>query len=138
MRTTRSFNHGSGTFGENIAMGHEDGETTFKQWERSSGHRAFMLSKTTTHAGIGNDGHYWTFRAISRGEKPAKETPVAKEQPKTAAEPKVSVVTATCAQGVKASSIRTVNRPRVPMLFKPRYRYVPNQPLRNTVRTLLW
>ncbi len=44
MRTTRSFNHGSGPFGENIAMGHEDGETTFKQWERSSGHRAYCLN----------------------------------------------------------------------------------------------
>jgi uncharacterized protein YkwD len=61
MERQRKLYHGSSY--ENCAVGHEDGERTFRQWERSSPHRAFLLSRSITEAGVGNSGKYWTFRA---------------------------------------------------------------------------
>jgi uncharacterized protein YkwD len=58
------FRHGSGS--ENIAMnnlrGEESARRVVEQWKNSSGHRAFLLSRNITSAGIGYDDGYWTFR----------------------------------------------------------------------------
>jgi hypothetical protein len=58
------FRHGSGN--ENIAMnnlrGAESARRVVEQWKNSSGHRAFLLSRSITTAGIGYDDGYWTFR----------------------------------------------------------------------------
>jgi len=68
MRRTGRFAHGAG--GANIARNHLTGEASamraVEQWRNSSGHRAFLLSRNITEAGVGGDGGYWTFRARSR------------------------------------------------------------------------
>lgn len=49
MNTGRYF-----TWGENIAAGNEDANSTFIQWKNSPGHRANMLDKDFTHIAIGS------------------------------------------------------------------------------------
>jgi hypothetical protein len=63
----------SGFGGENCARGSLDGIATCRQWERSSGHRALLLSRTATEAGLGNDGSYWTLRVRSREREVVKQ-----------------------------------------------------------------
>jgi hypothetical protein len=71
MRERRIFQHASsaerGGAGENIAMNHVDdpeasARRAVQQWINSPPHRAFLLSRNITEAGVGGDGGYWTFR----------------------------------------------------------------------------
>ena len=75
MRRTGRFLHSNNRngAGENIARGREDGLYTFNQWKNSSGHRAFLLSRNTTEAGVGQDGTYWTFRARAAERKTVRQ-----------------------------------------------------------------
>ena len=64
LRRTNRFYHGNPTL-ENIAMGHEDGDKTFRQWRASAGHNAKLCNRNDTVCGIGRCGNYWTYRAAS-------------------------------------------------------------------------
>jgi len=84
MRERRIFQHASsaerGGAGENIAMNNLTGDASaqraVEQWRNSSGHRAFLLSRNITEAGLGNDGGYWTFRARARASERTVERQV--------------------------------------------------------------
>jgi len=78
MRERRIFQHASsaerGGAGENIAMNHEtdpvaSARRAVQQWINSPAHRAFLLSRNITEAGVGGDGGYWTFRARARASE---------------------------------------------------------------------
>ena len=74
MRRTGRFQHATNRngAGENIAKGREDGAYTFNQWKNSAGHRRFLLSPSTTEAGVGQSSNYWTYRA--RGNREVART----------------------------------------------------------------
>ena len=61
LQRTGRFYHGSGQ--ENIAMGHEDGTATFRQWRRSPGHNAKLCNRNDMVVGIGRVENVWTYRA---------------------------------------------------------------------------
>ena len=64
---------------ENCARGNVSGQATYRQWYASSGHRALLLNRSATEAGIGSDGVYWTLRL-----RPAERTrEVTKTETKT-------------------------------------------------------
>jgi len=63
LQRTRRFFHGSNQ--ENIAMGHEEGERTLRQWQQSAGHNVKLLNRRDTVCGIGNVGNVWTYRAAA-------------------------------------------------------------------------
>ena len=60
LRASGQLYHGASH--ENCARGNKCGIATFRQWYNSPGHRALLLNRTSTEAGIGSDGNYWTFR----------------------------------------------------------------------------
>ena len=79
MRQSGRFAHGASR--ENIYRGSESGMAAFRAWERSSGHRALLLSPNIDAFGIGNSGTYWTFRAKSKARESVTKSTVAVERP---------------------------------------------------------
>ena len=73
LRSRNTLYHGASF--ENCARGTEGGKATYRQWYNSPGHKALLLNRTGTEAGIGSDGVYWTFR-VRKAPQPVKEQPV--------------------------------------------------------------
>ena len=79
LQRTGRFHHGSNQ--ENIAMGHEDGTATFRQWRRSPGHNAKLCNRNDMVVGIGRVENVWTYRAApcldtyQSGKTPPAPTP---------------------------------------------------------------
>jgi len=63
LERTGRFYHGSPQ--ENIALGHEEGELTLRQWRNSSGHDMKLRNRNDVVFGIGNCGRHWTYRATT-------------------------------------------------------------------------
>ena len=77
MNRTKRIYHGAPF--ENCASGMETGARVFSVWRGSPGHNAKLLSRNDQYGGIGRDGVYWTYRAVStmenyhRGEDPESD-----------------------------------------------------------------
>ena len=64
LRTSGRLYHGASY--ENCARGNTCGVATYRQWMNSPGHRALLLNRSATEAGIGNTGDFWTLRVRTR------------------------------------------------------------------------
>jgi len=78
MRASGRLFHGASM--ENCAAGNTCGVATFRQWERSPGHRALLLSRTATEMGVGNSGTFWTLRMrVRERESVTASAPVVRQ-----------------------------------------------------------
>ena len=64
LRERRVLYHGASH--ENCARGNTSGTATYRQWYASPKHRALLLNRSATEAGIGSDHNYWTFRVKAK------------------------------------------------------------------------
>jgi len=50
---------------ENCARGRDDGDGVFRMWRSSPGHNAKLLNANDRFMGVGAEGVWWTYRALS-------------------------------------------------------------------------